>query len=187
MGPKIAHILVSFAFADGGHLAVSIEARNERGEGYSSVKGFFRQYELYYVVADERDVVRLRTNYRLNPIEHVHLYRVRAKPEAARRLFLEYLSQINGLKAHPQWYNSATDNCTSNIWLNARVNPGSLAYSWKILLSGYVPEYLYENGRLDTSVPFEELQRRSEINALAQAADKAPDFSQRIRAGLPQP
>jgi len=185
MGPAIAHVFVSFGFTDGGHVAVSIEARKERGEGYSSVKGFFRQYELYYVVGDERDLVRLRTNYRRDPPEHVHLYRVRGQPEAARRLFLEYLSRINGLKEHAQWYNSATDNCTSNIWLNSRVNPGSLPYSWKILLSGYVPEYLYENGRLDTSVPFEELQRRSEINALAQAADQAADFSRRIRVGLP--
>jgi hypothetical protein len=187
MGPAIAHTFVSFGFTDGAHVAVSIEARKERGESYSSVQGFFRQYELYYVVGDERDVVRLRTNYRKDPPEHVHLYRLHGEPEAAQRLFLEYLSKINALKEHAQWYNSATDNCTSNIWLNSRVNPGSLPYSWKILLSGYAPEYLYENGRLDTSVPFEELQRRTEINELAQAADQAADFSQRIRAGLPQP
>ena len=185
MGPAIAHVFVSFAFTDGSHLAVSIEARKERGEGYSSVQGFFRQYELYYVVGDERDLVRLRTNYRKDPPEQVYLYRLRGSPAAERGLFLEYLRQINALKEHAQWYNSATDNCTSNIWLNTRVNPGSLPYSWKILLSGYVPEYLYEHGRIDTSVPFEELQRRSQINALAQAADQAADFSQRIRAGLP--
>jgi hypothetical protein len=184
MGPAIAHVFVSFGFADGAHLAVSIEARKERGEGYSSVQGFFRQYELYYVVGDERDLVRLRTNYRKDPPEQVHLYRLHGDPAAARGLFLEYLRRINGLKEHPLWYNSASDNCTSNIWLNSRVNPGSLPYSWKILVSGYVPEYLYENGRLDTRVPFEELQRRSEINARAQAADQAADFSQRIRAGL---
>jgi Domain of unknown function (DUF4105) len=185
MGPAIAHVFVSFGFTDGAHLAVSIEARKERGEGYSSVQGFFRQYELYYVVGDERDLVRLRTNYRKDPPEQVHLYRLHGEPAAARGLFLEYLSRVNALKAHAQWYNSATDNCTSNIWLNSRVNPGHLPYSWKILLSGYVPEYLYENGRLDTRVPFEELQRRSEINALAQTADQAADFSQRIRAALP--
>jgi len=185
MGPAIAHVFVSFGFSDGPHLAVSIEARKERGEGYSSVQGFFRQYELYYVVGDERDLVRLRTNYRKDPPEQVHLYRLRGSPAAKRGVFLEYLRQINALKEHAEWYNSATDNCTSNIWLNSRVNPGSLPYSWKILLSGYVPEYLYEHGRVDTSVPFEELQRRSEINALAQAADQAADFSQRIRADLP--
>ena len=187
MGPAIAHVFLSFGFADGQHLAISIEARKELGEGYSSVQGFFRQYELYYVVADERDVIRLRTNYRRDPPEDVYLYRLQSTAATRRGLFLEYLHQINSLKDHPEFYNSLTTNCTSNIWVHSRVNPGHLPYSWKILLSGYVPEYLYENGRLDTSVPFEELRRRGHINALAQAADKAEDFSQRIRAALPQP
>jgi hypothetical protein len=182
MGPAIAHVFLSFGFSDGNHVAISIEARKERGEGYSSVEGFFRQYELYYVVADERDVVRLRTNYRHDPPEEVYRYRVQGSAEAGRRLFLEYLREINALKQHAQWYNSLTTNCTSNIWLHTRVLPGHLPYSWKILLSGYVPEYLYEEGKLDTSVPFAELRRRAHINALGQAADQAPDFSQRIRA-----
>jgi Domain of unknown function (DUF4105) len=181
MGPKIAHVFVSFGFSDGSHVAISIEARKARGQGYSSVKGFFRQYELYYLVADERDVVRLRTNYRHDPPEEVHLYAVRAAPANIRRLFLEYLRKIDELRVRPEWYNSLTDNCTSNIWLNARVNPGAPPYSWKIVLSGYVPEYMYEHGILDTSVPFAELQRRAVINARAQAADQAPDFSRRIR------
>jgi hypothetical protein len=181
MGPKIAHVFVSFGFSDGNHVAISIEARKARGQGYSSVKGFFRQYELYYVVADERDVVRLRTNYRHDPAEEVQLYVVRAAPANIRRVFLEYLRKIDGLRDKPEWYNSLTDNCTSNIWLNARVNPGTPPYSWKIVLSGYVPEYMYEHGILDTSVPFTELQRRAVVNARAQAADQAPDFSRRIR------
>ncbi len=187
MGPAIAHVFVSFGFADGHHLAVSIEARKEKGEGYSTVQGFFRQYELYYVVADERDVIRLRTNYRHDPPEEVYLFRVKSDPEARQRLFLEYLRKINALKEHAEWYNSLTTNCTSNIWLHSRVNPGHLPYSWKILASGHVPEYLYENGRLDTSVPFEELQRRGHVNERAHAADKAEDFSQRIRAVEAQP
>jgi hypothetical protein len=182
MGPTIAHIFVTFGFADGHYLAVSIEARRERSEGYSTVKGFFRQYELYYVVADERDVIRLRTNYRHDPPEELYLYRVRSDAKARQRFFLEYLRKINSLKEHAEFYNSLTTNCTNNMWLHARVNPGHLPYSWKILLSGHVPEYLYENGRLDTSVPFEELQRRSHVNERAHAADQAEDFSQRIRA-----
>jgi hypothetical protein len=182
MGPQIAHVFVSFGFADGHHLAVSIEARKEKGEGYSTVQGFFRQYELYYVVADERDVIRLRTNYRKNPPEEVYLFRPKSDPEGRRRFFLDYLRKINALKEHAEWYNSLTTNCTSNIWLHSRVNPGHLPYSWKILVSGHVPEYLYEKGRLDTSVPFEELMRRGHANERAHAADKAEDFSQRIRA-----
>ena len=182
MGPAIAHVFVSFGFADGNHLAVSIEARKERTEGYSTLKGFFRQYELQYVAADERDVIRLRTNYRRDPPEEVHVYRVRGAKENARRLFLEYVAEMNRLKDRPEFYNSLTTNCTSTIWLNARVNPGHVPYSWKILASGFVPEYLYDEGRLDTSLTFAELQRRSIVNERAQAADKAPDFSRRIRA-----
>jgi len=181
MGPAIAHVFLSFGFADGNHVAISIEARKERGEGYSSVQGFFRQYELYYAVGDERDIVRLRTNYRRHPPESVYMYRLRGSLASGQRLFLAYLSQINTLKDHPEWYNTLTTNCTSNIWLHSRVNPEHLPYSWKILLSGYLPEYLYENGKLDTNLPFEELRRRAEINAKARAADQAVDFSQRIR------
>lgn len=184
MGPAIAHLLLSFGFGDD-HLAISIEARKEKGEGYSSAKGFFRQYELYYVVADERDVVRVRTNYRKDPPEDVYIYRVVVPIENARRIFLEYMRRLNGLREHPEFYNTLTTNCTTAILTNTRVNPESLPFNWKVLLSGYTPAYVYESGRLDRSLPFEELQRRSLVNAAAQAADQAPDFSRRIRVGLP--
>jgi hypothetical protein len=182
MGPQIAHIFLSFGFADGAHLAFSIEARKPAGEGFSTVKGFFRQYELYYVVADERDLIRLRTNYRKDPPEEVHVYRLRGEPGDARRMFLSYLERINSLRQHPEFYNSLTTNCTTNIWMQSRVNPDHLPFSWKILISGHVPEYLYDSARLDTSLPFAQLQRRSIVNARAQAADRAEDFSRRIRA-----
>ena len=186
MGPAIAHVFLSFGFTDGSHVAISIEARKERGEGYSTVQGFFRQYELYYVVGDERDIVRLRTNYRHDPPEHVYLYRLHGSARDEQRLFLAYLHEINALREHAEWYNSLTSNCTNSIWFLARFNPERLPYSWKVLVSGYLPQYLYEHGRLDTSVPFEELQRQAQINVLAQAADRAADFSQRIRATQPQ-
>jgi hypothetical protein len=117
----------------------------------------------------------------------VYLYRVQGNPANAQRFFLEYLHKINALKEHAEWYNSLTTNCTSNIWVHSRILPGHLPYSWKILASGYVPEYLYEHGKLDSSVPFEELQRRGHVNERAHAADKAEDFSQRIRAVEAQP
>jgi hypothetical protein len=185
MGPAIAHTFLSFGFDGGDYLAVSIETRKELGEEYSTVKGFFKQYELFYVVADERDVIRLRTNYRKNPPEDVYLFRVRGPLENGRRLFLEYMHNISALKEKPEFYNTAITNCTTVIWQNARINPDRGAFSWKLLLSGYVPEYLYETGRLDTGLSFPELKRRSLINASAMAADDDPDFSQRIRAGLP--
>jgi|SRR5262245_2792733 len=187
MGDAIAHIMLSFGFGGQDFLAVSIETRRERSESYSSVAGFFKQYELFYVVADERDVIRLRTNYRKNPPEDVYLYRIDRPPENARRLFLDYIREINSLAEKPAFYNTLTTNCTTSVLTHTRVNPGSLPLSWKILVSGYTPQYLYESGRLVGSLSFEELKRRSRINAAAQAADQAPDFSQRIREGLPRP
>lgn len=182
MGPAIAHIFVSFAFSDGNHLAISIETRKEKGEGYSTIKGFFRQYELYYVVADERDVIRLRTNYRRDPPEDVYVYRLQGSLENGRRMLLEYMREINSLKTSPEFYNTLTTNCTTSIWFHSLVNPEHIPFSWKILASGYVPEYLYGAGRFDTSLPFPELKQRAHVNARAQAADAAADFSQRIRA-----
>ncbi len=187
MGPAIAHTIMSFNFGDKDYLAVSIEARKELNEGYSTIKGFFRQYELTYIVADERDVIRLRTNYRKNPPEDVYLYRLKPPKENVRRLFLEYLRKINELHEKPAFYNTLLDNCTTAIWFNTRVNPRHLPFSWKILLSGYLPEYIYESNGLSTRLPFEELQRQAHINPVAQAADQSPDFSQRIRANSVKP
>lgn len=186
-GDAIAHIIVSFGFAGKDFLAVSIETRRERHESYSSIAGFFKQYELFYVVADERDLIRVRTNYRRDPPEEVYLYRIRAPTDNARRFFLDYIRQINSLADKPEFYNTFTTNCTTSVLTHSRVTPGSHPLSWKILLSGYVPQYLYERQRVDTSLSFDELKRRSFINAAAQAADRAPDFSQRIRVGLTKP
>ena len=186
MGPDIAHVFLSFAFAGDQHLAISIETRKEKGEDYSTIKGFFRQYELYYVVADERDVIGLRTNHRHNPPEDVYVYRMKGEIENGRKLFLEYIAKVNALKDRPDFYNTLTTNCTTNIWLNAGVNAERVPFSWKILASGHVPELLYEHGRIQTDdLPFAEVQRRAHINARAQAADGAADFSRRIRESDP--
>ena len=177
MGPHIAHTILSFGFEGGDQLAFSIEARKEKSEGYSTLGGFFRQYELFYVVADERDVIRLRTNYRKDPPEDVYLYRLHGPAENGRRLLREYLHKINALRSEPEFYNTLTANCTGNIWLHSRVNPEHLPFSWKILASGHVPEYLHQAGKLDTRVSFDELAKAGHINARARAADQAPDFS----------
>jgi len=187
MGPAIAHTILSFDFGGNEHLAVSIEARKEVNEGYSTIKGFFRQYELIYFVADERDVIRLRTNYRKNPPEQVYLYRLQGKKEGGKRVFLAYMDKINELNQKPQFYNTLLDNCTTAIWFLARINPEHVPFSWKILLSGYLPEYLYQHQRLDTSLPFSALRQRAYINDLADAADQAADFSMRIRASTLKP
>jgi hypothetical protein len=184
MGPAIAHVMLSFGFGED-HLAISIEVRKERSESYSTLAGFFRQFEIVYIVSDERDVIRLRTNYRKDPPEDVYVYRATGDVENARRIFVDYMREINELRERPKWYNTLTTNCTTTILAHAKVNPGHVPMSWKVLLSGYAAEYLYQTGRLDQSFPFEELRRRSHVNPAAQAADAAPDFSQRIRAGVP--
>ena len=185
-GKAIAHIMVSFDFGGKEHLAVSIETRKEKGERYSTLAGFFRQYELYYVVADERDVIRVRTTYR-QPQEDVYVYRTRAPLKNIHRVFLDYLRSMNELRVQPTYYNTLTTNCTTSILFHTRMNPERAPMSWKILLSGYVPDYLYELGKIDTTKPFDELEKLSHVNARAHAADKDPAFSQRIREGLPRP
>jgi hypothetical protein len=136
--PWIAHPIVSFQFGDDDHVAASIETRNEIGKGYSAIRGFFRQYALLYVFADERDVVRLRSNYRTG--EDVYLFRTTAGPQWSRLLFLQYIAQANKLREHPQWYNAATDNCTTNIFTQmaatGQLPAGSSLHDWWILLNG---------------------------------------------------
>jgi Domain of unknown function (DUF4105) len=185
MGDAIAHIMVSFGFA-GDHVAMSIETRKEKDEAYSSIAGFFKQYELIYVVGDERDLIRVRSNYR-RPEELVYVYRTRMNPDNARLLFLEYMGRINQLKEQPAFYNTLTTNCTTDVWSLARALSDEVRLDWRVLLSGYFPAYAYDLGSLDTSMPFQGLKERSLINEKAHAADKDPAFSSRVRAGLPQP
>ncbi len=185
-GKPIAHIMLSFGFGGEDYLPVSMETRKERGESYSALAGFFKKYELIHVVADERDVIRVRATYR-QPQEDVYLYHLRMPRENIRRVFLDYLRAMNELGEHPRFYNTLTTNCTTSALVHTRVNPGSPPMSWKVLLSGYVPDYAYELGRLDRTLPFPELERMSRINERAHAADKDPAFSKRIREGLPVP
>jgi hypothetical protein len=180
--PLIAHTMLSFGFEGGNHVCFSIEARKEKGEGYSAIKGFFRQFELIYVVGDERDLVRLRTNYRG---EQVYLYRLRMDMPAARAVFLEYMKQINRLAKHAEWYNAVTANCTTLIRGLAKPYLKNPRFDWRILLNGRIDELAYERGSLDQTLPFKQLRARSLINERAKAANGDPAFSMRIREQLP--
>jgi len=180
--PMIAHTIASWEFADGQHLAVSIETRKEVGEEYSAVLGFFRQFELYYVVADERDVIGVRTNHRG---EEVYLYRLKTPVPVARALLVDYLNEMNRLVSEPRWYNALLNNCTTAIRKHQRNVSSGRSFDWRIIVNGYIDELGYERGTIDTSLPFAELRRRSDITDKAKAADSAPDFSRQIRAGLP--
>ncbi len=184
--PWIAHPIISFQFGDNDHVAFSVETRKVVGQDYSAVRGFFRQYELVYIVGDERDLIRLRTNYRSG--EEVYLYRTTGTAKTARAVFLDYLITVNDLNDQAEFYNALTDNCTTNI----RVHTGAVAgakippWDWRLLLNGKGDEFAYQNGRLVAGgLPFDELKRRAHINDAARQADQSLEFSIRIRAGRP--
>ncbi len=181
--PLIAHTMMSFGFGNDGYVCFSIETRKEKGEEYSAVKGFFRQYELAYIMADERDVVRLRSNYRVG--EDVYLFRLNAQPDLVRKVFLSYLREVNRLKERPEWYNALTSNCTTSIRGHTAPYTQNHRFDWRIIVNGHLDEMLYERGVVDRSLPLAELKQRSLINASARAADKDLNFSLRIREGLP--
>ena len=186
MGDAIAHVMISFGFQEQDFVTFSIETRKELWEEYSTLKGFFKQYELIFIVGDERDLIRVRTDYR-KPPEDVYLYRTRMTPENARMFFMEYIHQINSMKENPEWYNTLTTNCTTDVVRLIRAYGGQARYNWKVLLSGYAPQYAYELGALDTHLAFDELRKRSYINPQASALGDDPDFSRKLRQGLPRP
>ena len=179
--PWIAHTIVSFDLGNGQHVAFSMETRKQMGQSYSAIRGFFRQYTLISVVSDERDLVRLRTNYRQG--EDLYLYHTRATPAFARSLFLNYAGVTNQLARQPQWYNAITHNCTTEIYTFPTMK--SQPYDWRILLNGKADEMEYEQGELAGNLPFAELKKRAYINLAARAADADPQFSARIRGGRP--
>lgn len=181
--PYMAHPIVSFQFADTPPVCFSIETRKKKGQSYSAIGGLYRQFTLVYTVADERDVIRVRTNYRKG--EDIYLYRLAIKPEKARERFLEYLGALNRLHDHPRWYNAITTNCTTTIRSQHNASE-RLPWDWRILVNGKGDEMLYERKAIRSAgLPFAELKRRVHINAAARAANESPDFSKLIRAGVP--
>jgi hypothetical protein len=182
-GP-VAHTFVSFIFDNAPPLSISIETRPEVGRGFEPIASMFKQFELIYVVGEERDLVGVRATHRR---EAVYLYRLNASPEDVRRLLMVYLARINELADRPEFYHLLTNSCTINIIRYANAAGREGRFDIRHLFNGLIDSYLYHSGRVDTTLPFDELRRRSLINEAAQAADGAPepDFSQRIRAFLP--
>jgi len=177
--PSLAHTMLSFGFADGEHLVVSAEARLEKGEEYSPILGELRQYELMYVVADERDAILRRTKHRG---AEVYVYRTIATPEQSRDLFVDMMRRVNQLAEVPEFYDTLTNNCTTNIvrHLN-RLRPGRVPYDLRVLLPGFSDGLAYELGLIDTSLPFEEARRRARVTDVANRSADSPNFSSRIR------
>ncbi len=177
---SIAHMIVSFGFDDGEHVAFSVEIRREQHEEFSEIAGFFKQYELSVIAADERDVVAVRTNVRG---EDGYLYRIELAPDARRALFLAYLDEANDIAAHPRFYNTISANCTTLVFHMLKQIVGHLPLDYRLLATGYLPEYVYKVGGLDDSVPLAELTRRGRFTERAKRAGAGDDFSAAIRDG----
>jgi hypothetical protein len=183
-GPEMAHVIMSFGFEAGDHIAWSVEVRREKGGQFSPVADAFRNHTLIYLATTERDSVRLRANVRG---EDVRLYRLTTPPERARALLVEYAMQSTDLAARPKWYNSITANCATVVFKIVRAAGGTFPLDWRLVVNGFLPGYLYDQGVVVTSMPLAELMERARISEKAKAADQSPDFSQAIRVGVPSP
>ena len=157
--PTLGHTMLSFGFEGGDHLAVSVEIRRERGEAFSAIKGFFQQYEIMYVVADERDVIEKRVNCDLSD---VFLYRSTATPQQARALFKDVMRRVNKLAREPEFYDTLTNNCTTNIraYIN-HLKPDEVPYDYRVLLPGYSDRLAYDLGLIERHGSYEETRLRA--------------------------
>lgn len=178
--PAIAHTLISFGFSDGDHVVFSAEIRRERNESFSEIGGFFKEFELVMIAATENDIVRLRTDVRR---ENVSLFPLRLSPEQARQLFVSYVEKANELVDKPEFYQTITTNCTTVIFELARLIEPGMPLDWRILLSGYLPDYLYDHGLIRTDLPLEEIKRKAAIVPRPQGHISAANFSTTIRNG----
>jgi len=177
---ELAHTMVSFGFADGRYLGISVEARLEQGETYSPMKGALHQFELMYVVADERDLIPLRTEHR---DVDVYIYPTKVTPQQAQQLLMHMLARVNKLTKEPEFYDLFTNNCTTNLvnHVNA-IRPGRIPPSLAaVLLTGRSDRLAYDLGLIDTTKGFEETRAAARVNALAHKFRDDPSFSLLIR------
>jgi hypothetical protein len=181
--PALAHVMISFQIAGPNgqrdHLAVSVETRKQRDEDYHPLKGATREYELIYVVADEKDVIQFRTNYNN---EDVYLYHTVASPTDSRALLVDVFGRVNQIAKRPEFYNTLTNNCTSNIVEHVnRIRPNRIVADYRVLLPGYSDELLYEEGLIEQRGSFAETKQRAYVNELALQYTGREDFSELIR------
>jgi hypothetical protein len=183
-GPEMAHVIMSFGFEDGDHIAWSVEVRRERNGEFSPVADAFRSHTLVYLATTERDSVRLRSNVRG---EDVRLYRLNTPPDQARALLKEYAAESTALAEQPKFYNSITANCATVVFKLVRAAGSTLPFDWRLVVNGFLPGYLYDHGAVVTTMPLAELMERARVSEKARAADASPDFSRLIRVGVPSP
>jgi Domain of unknown function (DUF4105) len=183
-GPEMAHVIMSFEFDDGDHIAWSVEVRRERNSEFSPVADAFKSHTLIYLATTERDSIRLRSNVRG---EDVRLYRLNTPPEQARVLLTQYVLEATALAKQPKFYNSITANCATVVFKIMRAAGGTFPFDWRLVVNGFLPGYLYDHRVVVTTMPLSELMERARINAQAKAADQSPEFSRLIRVGVPSP
>jgi Domain of unknown function (DUF4105) len=183
-GPEMAHVIMSFGFEDGDHIAWSVEVRREKTGEFSPVADAFKSHTLVYLATTERDSVRLRSNVRG---EDVRLYRLNTPPEQARALLMEYVNESTELAERPKFYNSITANCATVVFKLVRAAGGTFPFDWRLVVNGFLPGYLYDQRVVTTTMPLSELMERARVSERARAADQSPDFSRLIRIGVPSP
>jgi Domain of unknown function (DUF4105) len=183
-GPAIAHVIFSFGFLGREQLAWSIEVRRQEGGAFSPLADLFKSNALVIIAADERDVVGVRSNFRG---EDVQIYRLKASPDQARALLREYVSDANKLAETPEFYNSITTNCTTTVAKMMRVAGDTVPFDWRLIVNGYLPDYAYDRGALDTSAPLSVLRTAAHIDRRAHDDGLSPEFSKAIRVGVPAP
>jgi hypothetical protein len=177
--PGIAHTMISFGFEDNYHLVTSVEIRKEKGEAYDPIKGFLRQYELIYVLGDERDLIPKYSNQYLC---EVYVYRSTATPEQARELFQDVMQRVNKLHRQPEFYNTLTNNCTTNIRQHINhLKPDRVPYDYRVLLPGYSDSLAYDLGLIVPHGSFEETKQYAKVNYQAYLYRDDPQFSDKIR------
>ena len=177
--PRVAHVFISFGFHDEDFVAISIEVRRLRNQGYSPVVNFVNLNEIIYVVGDERDSIRMRSSFRK---DDVYLYTLKLSPEQCQALFVDMLTRTNKLAAQPEFYNTLTNNCLTNVVTHLnRVQPTKISYSYDVLFPGYSDKLFYDLGLVKSSGTFEQTREASRINRLADLNRDSPDFSRAIR------
>lgn len=183
IGPAIAHMLISFGFDTGAQLVFSVEVRRSRDQAFSEIGGFFKAFELIIIAAEERDVIRVRTNIRR---EEAYLYRVRMPRPAMRTLLQSYIEQANDLVRKPRFYNTVTVNCTTLVYHMMKHIVGRLPLDYRLIFSGYLPAYVYRVGGLDQRHSLRELRTLGHISGRAVESDRSESFSADIRMGIPE-
>ncbi len=182
--PRMAHFILSFGFGDDTYLAWSVEVRRLTTGTYSPLADFFKENPLVIVAAEEFDVVGMRSNIRQ---DDVHIFRIKANPDNLRRLLEGYVADANSLAAQPEWYNSIFTNCTTVVFKTMAALGLNAPFDWRIIVNGYLPDYLYEHGVLNTEYSVEELRQLGRIAERAESEGLTAGYSKAIRKGVPSP